>query len=410
MATPLAWKNLKHNWVRTAVGMAGVGFAAMLIFMQMGFKGAIERTATQIYDAIEFDLMLRSPAYLHLTEPRSFPSHRLLQAKAVPGVQSARPFHIGLTEWQTPPKQTATASAALAAETTEDVVGVGRGILILGVDPQDAAFVPERDDLRQAARLLTSPRFVLVDTRSKAEYGPQNGVEFSQGDMGVQTGLGPHRVEIVGLFELGSGMVCNGACMTNVEGYYDASPLETRGEVNLGLIKLADPTQADQVAKLLREALGISGDEISDVEVLTRAEVTAQERERWMVETPFGAIFRLGVIVAVFVGVAIVYQVLSNDIANMMAEYATLKAIGYSNDYLSAVVMKQSVLLALVSFVPSLAVAWVLYRLLGDSAGIPMVLTPQIMGWVLLLTVVMCLASGVAALRKLFTADPASLF
>ena len=55
MKTPLAWKNLTHNKVRTAIGVAGVGFAVILIFMQMGFKGAIKKTATQIYDALDFD-------------------------------------------------------------------------------------------------------------------------------------------------------------------------------------------------------------------------------------------------------------------------------------------------------------------------------------------------------------------
>ena len=80
MKTPLAWKNLVNNKVRTAVGVAGVGFAVILIFMQMGFKGAIRKTATQIYDALEFDLMLRSPAYIHLTDARSFPRMRVFQA------------------------------------------------------------------------------------------------------------------------------------------------------------------------------------------------------------------------------------------------------------------------------------------------------------------------------------------
>ena len=77
MKTPLAWKNLIYNKVRTAVALAGVGFAVILIFMQMGFLGAVRKTATQIYDALDFDLMLRSPAYLHLTEPRSFPRERV---------------------------------------------------------------------------------------------------------------------------------------------------------------------------------------------------------------------------------------------------------------------------------------------------------------------------------------------
>ncbi|MEM8865475.1 MAG: FtsX-like permease family protein [Planctomycetota bacterium] len=402
MATPLAWRNLKHNWVRTVVGMAGVGFAAMLIFMQMGFKGAIERTATQIYDALDFDLMLRSPAYLHLTEARSFPQQRLLQTRALPFVDSAKPLHISLTEWQTPSQ----AGRDEDDPNKQAEAGMGRGIIVIGVDPADPPFAADRPGLATAAQKLTSSRFVLIDSKSKPEYGPQKGDEFSQADIGVRTALGPNRVQIVGLFELGSGMVCNGASMTNIQGFYDACPLETRGEVNLGLIKLSAGTDPVTAAANLREALGDG----SDVDVLTRAEVNAHEEHRWMVETPFGAIFQLGVLVSIFVGVAIVYQVLSTDIANMLSEYATLKAIGYSNDYLSAVVMKQSVLLALVSFVPSLVIAWLLYQLIGQSAGIPMVLTPAIMVSVLGLSVLMCLASGIAALRKLFNADPASLF
>ena len=404
MAIPLAWKNLKHNWVRTGVGMAGVGFAAMLIFMQMGFKGAIERTATQIFDALDFDLMLRSPAYLHLTEPRAFPEARLLQAQSLPGVTSARPFHIGLTEWQTPTLQIDAEEVENANHVNREP-GIGRGIIVMGVDPTDAPFAEERSDLREAARKLTSSRLMLMDDRTKPEYSPQAGDSFTQHDIGVKTALGPNRVEVAGLFTLGAGMVCNGACMTNIQGFYAASPLETPGEINLGLIKVKDQSQAAKVAAELQILLGDT-----DVIVLTREEVNAHERHRWMVETPFGHIFSLGVIVAVFVGVAIVYQVLSNDISNMMGEYATLKAVGYDNDYLSAVVIKQSVLLAFVSFVPSLAIAWMLYNLIGGSAGIPMNLTWQIILTVLILTLIMCLASGIAALRKLFSADPASLF
>jgi putative ABC transport system permease protein len=147
-----------------------------------------------------------------------------------------------------------------------------------------------------------------------------------------------------------------------------------------------------------------------DVEVLTRADVTAREEYRWVVQTPLGKIFNFGVWVAVLVGVAIVYQVLSTDIANMMGEYATLKAMGYPNRYLAQVVIQQSVLLALTGYVPSLLISWALYAFVGARSGLPMILTWQIMLTVLVLAVVMCTLSGVLAMRKLFQADPAELF
>lgn len=395
--TPLAWKNLAHNRVRTAIGMAGVGFAAMLLFMQLGFRGAIESTATQTYAVLDFDLLLRSPAYLHLTEARSFPSHRLRQAAAHPAVRSVKPFYVGLSEWRAP-------STPCESDSQDVVAGLGRGIMIMGVEPTAPPF--KRTDLNDTAASLTSESFVAIDTKSKPEYGPSDCRRFGPADVGVQTELGGAPVEVVGLFELGTGMASNGACMASPQGFRRACPWIPAGEVTMGLVTLAKNADPQRVADELERAFGSE----ADVEVLPRYEVEGKERVRWMEETPFGMIFTLGVAVAIFVGVAIVYQVLSNDIANMMSEYATLKAIGYSNAYLASVVLKQSVLLALVGYLPALAVSWLLYGLIGQAAGIPMAMTPYIAAVVGLLSAAMCVASGVFALRRLFQADPAELF
>ena len=320
MNTPLAWKNLSHNKVRTCVGVAGVGFAVILIFMQMGFKGGVASTATQIYDALDFDLMLRSPAYLHLTEPRSFSRMRVFQAASLPEVTHARPFYLGLSEWQAPIRH------ALPVEYTESnphkPAGQWRAIITMGTEPNDAGFA--REDIRRQVRKLTDPRFVLVDTKSKPEYGPKRDGKFSEADFGVETTLGPSRIRIVGLFELGTGMASNGACLTNPAGFVRACPWQTIDEVNFGLIKLRHPSQAQKVKAKLQKIFGIPQVDSrapeyeqldaadltnADVEILTRETVNHREEHRWVSETPLGQIFTIGVWVAVFVGVAIVYQV-----------------------------------------------------------------------------------------------------
>jgi putative ABC transport system permease protein len=405
MKTPLAWKNLVHNKVRTAVALAGVGFAVILIFMQLGFLGAVRKTATQIYDALDFDLMLRSPAYLHLTEPRSFPRERVYQAASLPEVEQAQPFYLGLSEWQAPQPDNVL---------PDEWSGDWRGIITMGVDPNDPPFLPK--DLREKSSKLTNPRFVLIDSKSKPEFGPKNGVRFSEEDIGVETAVGGGRMRIVDVVELGTGLAANGACIANYEGFARACPWQPLDEVNLGLITLkagAEPEAAKARVQALLGAPTISAypsSQPADVEVLTRADVTEREEYRWVVQTPLGKIFNFGVWVALFVGVAIVYQVLSTDIANMMGEYATLKAMGYPNRYLASVVLQQSVLLALVGYVPSLVISWALYAFVGARSGLPMVMTWQIMASVLVLAVIMCVLSGMAALRKLFQADPADLF
>jgi putative ABC transport system permease protein len=415
MNTPLAWKNLTHNRVRTCIGVAGVGFAVILIFMQLGFQEAIRTTATQIYDAWEFDLLMRSPAYLHLTEPRAFPRSRVWQAASLPEVAAARPFYLGLSTWQAPIREDRGAAPTQPTD-PQDPAGQWRSIITMGADPHDPGFV--RQDICQLARQLSDPSFVLVDSKSKPEYGPVNQRAFSAQDIGVETALGPQRVRIVGLFELGTGMASNGACLTSPAGYVRACPWQTIDEVNFGLIQLHDPAAAEQVRSRLLNILGIPppGDQPAalhtntDVEILTRDEVNAVEEYRWVVETPLGQIFTLGVWVALLVGVAIVYQVLSTDIANMMGEYATLKAMGYGNKYLNQVVLQQSVLLALVGYVPSWVIALGLYHVIEAASGMPMAMSAEMMLIVLLLAIGMCVLSGTAALRKLYQADPADLF
>lgn len=421
MKTPLAWKNLSHNKVRTIIGVAGVGFAVILIFMQLGFKGGIVSTATQIYDALDFDLMIRSPAYLHLTEPRHFARQRVFQAESLPEVTRARPFYLGLTEWQAPVSRFRPVQYDL--RDPEDPAGQWRGIIAMGTEPHDPGFA--RKDIRTKMQMLTDPRFVLVDTRSKPEYGPKQNGEFSDADIGVETTLGPSRIQIVGLFELGTGMASNGACLVSPQGFVRACPWQTLDDVNFGLIKLRDPSQALAVKAKLEQIFGVpafpeEGVEAADleaselanvdVEILTRDVVNARETERWVSGTPLGQIFSFAVWVAVFVGVAIVYQVLSTDIDNMMSEYATLKAIGYSNTYLTKVVLQQSVLLAVVGYIPSLAISAVLYEVIEGASGMPMTMTPRIMVIVFFLAIFMCVVSGLGALRKLFKADPVDLF
>ena len=110
----------------------------------------------------------------------------------------------------------------------------------------------------------------------------------------------------------------------------------------------------------LRRAL--PGGESGDVEVLTRAEAIRYELKRWIRETSIGIIFQLGVAVSLLVGTVIVYQVLSSDVAAHVRQYATLKAMGYSNRFLSGVVLGQAMGLAFLGFLPGLAISAALYQ------------------------------------------------
>src|SRR5205814_2327569 len=117
----------------------------------------------------------------------------------------------------------------------------------------------------------------------------------------------------------------------------------------------ADP---DLVARELRGLLP------NDVQVFTRPELAAHEISFWTTRTGTGLIFGSGLIVAFVVGIMVLYQTLATQITRQLPQFATLKAIGYSNGFLNAIVLIEAVLVMLIAFVPAFAVAIGIYAVL----------------------------------------------
>jgi len=376
MKTPLAWHNLLLDKVRTAVAIAGVAFAVVLILMQLGFYGAVLQTATLIYDRLRFDLLLCSPSYLHLSKSGTISRNRLSQAESLPEIEAADPLYIGFNLWRN-------------VDT-----GRRRGIMVLAIDPQQP--VLKLAELSELSPLLTQPDAALLDRRSRPEFGPQ--------EVGLVTDVGNRRVRVVGQFTMGTGFGADGAILVSERTFWNLFPTRKTDQVSLGLVTLKPGSNPQQVAAQLRKLLP------PDVNVLTREEISAYERRHWTTKTSVGMIFGMGVVVAIIVGIAIVYQVLSSDIANRLGEYATLKAIGYTNAYLASVVLQQAVLLAILGFLPGLGLSLLLYQLTQFAAHVPMDMATSRAITVGGLSVLMCSLAAVAALRKVYTADPADLF
>ncbi|HTN77480.1 MAG TPA: FtsX-like permease family protein [Pirellulaceae bacterium] len=385
MKTQLAWKNLLHNRVKTSVAIAGVVFAIVLMFMQLGFLEAVKVSATLIYDALDFDVCIRSKDYLHLADARLFPRQRLSQATSVRGIASVSPLTVASNAWRN-------------AQT-----GQRRAILCFGVVPSDPVFVDQQLQTLVRERLTRSDA-LLIDTKTRREYGPANERKFGPLDYGSAIELSGNNVTIVGDYTRGAGLTSGGASIMSERGLQQITPTLSSNSVSLGLIKLAEGESAREVIARLRQVLP------DDVDVLSRQELLRGELNHWVYETNYGLIFQTGVLVALIVGTAIVYQVLASDVASLLPEYATLKAMGYSNRYLAGVILQQALALAIIGFLLGMLVSQLLYEITSAGAQIPVRMTWQNLAVVLVLSVVMCTCSGLAALRKAFQADPAELF
>ena len=113
---------------------------------------------------------------------------------------------------------------------------------------------------------------------------------------------------------------------------------------------------------------------------------------------------------AVLVGGVICYMVLAADVISRLPEYATLKAIGYSNAYLVKVLLGQAAWLSGVAFPPAVLASLMLYWVTSMYSGIPIRMTADRLLLVGMLSVGMCGAAGWIALRKMSQAEPANLF
>jgi putative ABC transport system permease protein len=147
-----------------------------------------------------------------------------------------------------------------------------------------------------------------------------------------------------------------------------------------------------------------------DVRILTRDEFVQHEVEYWSNSTPIGYVFGLGVAMGLAVGVIVVYQILFSDVQDHLKEYATLKAMGYSNLFLSRVVLNEAIMLAVIGFVPGILLSLLVYTQATEATNLPVEMTVERAVLVMVLTVAMCAGSGLLALRKLRSADPAEVF
>ena len=121
----------------------------------------------------------------------------------------------------------------------------------------------------------------------------------------------------------------------------------------------------------------------------------------------FGA---LGAVMGFVVGAIIVYQILFADVSEHLHEYATLRAIGYSNRFLAGIVLQQAVILAALGFLPGVLIANWLYGNASEATSLPIHLTTDRTIAVFALTMIMCSLSGLLAIRRLRHLDPAEVF
>jgi len=275
-----------------------------------------------------------------------------------------------------------------------------RSINIIGFNPEHDLLDAKGFD--ETRHLLRGQDVVIFDAASRPEFGPV--AEELDPDKKLFVEINDRKVQVAGLFHMGTSFGIDGSIMTSVDNWLRLFPNRSRNDIELGLIRLKPGADAEATRDRLRSYLP------KDVLVMTKVDFVQREQNYWNAATPIGYIFAFGAIMGFVVGAIIVYQILFADVSEHLNEYATLRALGYPNRFISGIVIQQAVILGVLGFFPGVLAVYFLSAKAAAATHLPLYITQDRAVFVFILTLSMCAISALLAVRKVHRLDPADVF
>jgi putative ABC transport system permease protein len=376
----LSWFQLRKERSRLLVAIAGISFANVLMFLQMGFRGALFSSAVEFHNSLNGEIVMMSARSRALISLDRFTQRRLYEAAGVSGVATVSPVYLNPLQWRNPYNQ----------EIWD--------IYAIGINPEHQVLnLPGVE----ASKLRVNDT-VLFNMGSRREFGPiAQGLEAGET---ILTEINERKMQVNGLFKLSPTFGINAYAITSDVNFLRMANFRQGGLIDLGVIRLKPGADVPTVLAELRSRLP------NDVKIMTKADYAKAEVAFWNASTPVGYTFDLGVVIAFIVGAVIVYQILYSDVTDHLPEYATLKAIGFRDRYLLMVVFQESLILAALGFIPGTLIALGIYRVTNLATMLPMAMDVGRVVFVFVLTTLMSSASAAMAMKKLQSADPADIF
>ncbi len=379
---PLALRNLLSNKRRLVRSSAGIGFAVLLMLVQLGFERGFFESSLAMVRQLDADLVILSKTKYQFHSRDPFVPSALDLVRNVAGVASLTPLYATWTDFSWKDPRSASVYMVQA----------------FGFDPDHPPFLlPE---VKTEAALLKPDDSVIVDRRAREFVGMASG----SGD----TEINGQKVHIAGSFALGPDFMSDGTVMMSAATFARLLPGNRGGvatlPVEFGIVKIAAGQDPARVEQALQAALP------AGLRVMSKEELVEYERKFQADLSSAGPIFLMGTIVGFVVGLLISYQIIFTDLSDQLPQYATLKGMGYGNFYLVRVVIGQAALSALAGYVPAWLLCLLVYRVIGEIALLPLHMTLSLTLLSFGLTLGMCILSALLAIRRVIRADPAEVF
>jgi putative ABC transport system permease protein len=385
----IARKNLIEDIPRFLVAQAGILFAVGLVTIQTGVQLGFAQSSSQLIEQSQADLWVASNNMEHLDLTLPLPYERVAEARSVEGVEQAEGVIMGGAVWH--------------EEQANKITGVtlvgGTGGLLFA---QDSLTQGSFNDLKQ-------PNTFIVDETSLDDLNFQK--------VGEQATVNSAPAKLVGLTSGTQSIVFGNLMFTSLESanYYRSYRSNALSSISLS----RELTATDPVSFVLIRAIGGENlealqqrleAELPEVRAYTRAEMAQQTQAYWQKRSGIGYILGLGAVVGTIVGAVVVGQILYASVSDHIKEFGTLKAMGASDWYIYRVIMEQGLWMAILGYLPGMALCLGVAAWTSATQGILILITPASAIAVLGITVVMCLSSAIFAIQKVTRVDPAIVF
>lgn len=378
---PIGWLQLTHNRMRFAAALTGVAFANVLVFVQLGIMNSMATATLRPYEFFRADIMISADDANALNEGENVARQWLLQAMADPEVTDGIGLFVTNVPWN---------------RGEQDI-----SLTTFGVDPASPRFL--NPEIAAQAGLLEVGDSALIDRLARgipreeaASIRPQTPLSFETKS---------RTLTLYGTFAGGGGFGGDGYMIVSDQTFLALFP--DRRSTAPDHILLALRPGADVQAAVTRLRRLISD---PSLRIRSYADAAQEELSYQQTKRPTGVIFGFGVLIGVLVGLVIVYQVLSTDVADHLREYATFKAMGYGPRFFMGIVLEEAMILGILGFIPGVIVGSTILKVMATVTTLPLQVTASMAVVVFLGTVVFSTLSGMIATRRLAAADPADLF
>lgn len=370
----LALKTLLHDRLRFAITAAGVAFAVLLVFVQVGLFLGLLDNATVTIRHTDADLWVTSRNTPNVDFAHVFPESRVDRVRSIPGVLRADNLIAWFFSYQLPS-------------------GAQEGSIVYALKDFDRWNLPwnvaegRLEDLRRGA-------YIFLDGSAVKRMGP-----FQVGDYRELNG---RRVQIIGRTTDALSFTTTPITFIDYDLAQSIQSQTLQGQTTYILVKLAPGADLESVRAEIGRRLPYN-------DVFTRDEWASRSRNYWIVSTGLGLNMGLTVFLGCLVGVVVVAQTLYTSTMEHIKEFGTVKAIGGSNRDIYGILAKQASVAAIVGFVLGGLGALVLGPVMA-SVDLKLIIPPVLGVAVFVGTFGLCLGAAMISFRKVAAIDPALVF